>query len=146
MAHCYQEIQGEPTSILIFKLVRNSLLILLLVQAFVVLKHGRNDLLFKTDSSTLSLSLFRTPLPSQAPQDRIPRLVRLLYVVCHDQKFSKEASDSSIRRLDLGLRLIQTFISESILKRFKSKMSLNSIKSISKCLVSYQNLNGYTKI
>ncbi|RNA07930.1 zinc metallo ase [Brachionus plicatilis] len=89
-------------------------------KVFVHLIFGRNEITLKTNETQLKIILFRRLVKSE-------RIVRVLYIVCQDDcsngQFQSNDNNNdqknALNRIHLNVRLLQTFLSEAILKQFK---------------------------
>lgn len=131
-------------------------------KGFVKLEYGKNEINLKTTNCAINIILFRLAfnpsirLGNKIEQHDEPNIVRVLYVVCKDDVTNGEfQSDDSINnklenaknRIDLGIKLIQTYISENFYKKFHTRKSfmlkndINEVKDENVCEIFMTDLS-----
>jgi hypothetical protein len=107
-------------------------------KAFVCLDYGKNEITLTTDDCLIKIVLYRYlmcqnyyPIQNEIPQFQVNnKMIRVLYVVCKDDptngEFQSQNTDqnkleNALNRISLNVELLQTFISETMFKKFKSR-------------------------
>ncbi len=100
------------------------------------MKYGKNLIILHTDTCSINLILYRhfTIIPVEIEnlntKNSISRLIRVLYVVCNDDKTNGEFQSPNIIKnklnnalniISFNIELLQTFISEMIFKQYKTR-------------------------
>ncbi|CAF0794138.1 unnamed protein product [Brachionus calyciflorus] len=103
---------------------------------FVKLYPGRNEIKLKTFQSEVILILFRHLKPLNSKH------VRIFYVVCNDDPncgefqsldSSRNKIQNALKRIDLNIRLLQTFMSEEIFKKYKTRKTFTLKCDLNEC-------------
>lgn len=102
---------------------------------FVKLIIGKNEIILKNDQFTLKIILYYYPNETQI------NALRVLYVVCEDDdgciplldSNDKISSHIAIEKINLGLKLIQTFLSEMILRQFGTRKTFKFYNETINC-------------
>ena len=85
-------------------------------KAFVHLVHGRNDLVLRTSTCTLNVTVFRTGLLSENKERN--KIVRVLYITCADSSeiTPDTSAEQRLQCLSLNIQLLQAFLSETMVR------------------------------
>ncbi len=114
-------------------------------KAFVRLDYGKNEITLTADDCLLKIVLYRYlicqnfyPIQNEK-DDKVKeitkfqvnnKMIRVLYVVCKDdptngefqsQNTEQNKLENALNRISLNVELLQTFLSETMFKKFKSR-------------------------
>ena len=92
--------------------------------------YGKNNIQFKTENCTLEFTLFYQEAVESSHS------VRVLYVICSDDEGEFQSPDlsnnncsSALKRISFNVKLLQTFISEILYKKFGVHKTFNFFKN-----------------
>lgn len=119
------------------------------------LDHGKNELEIKSDDCQIKIVVYRLSHEPNILTSNLPKTVRVFYVICKDDTTNGDFQsgnpnenklNNARKRIDVGIKLLQTFLSEIIYRRFghrKTFMLSNDVTKVDDenvCETFYSNL------